>query len=86
MCLLYNIGKPDSSVLVCSQQPMCVEYHVSFIVDFEALKSKNDIKCDDARDGKTAVTTNFGFREMATNRSSALGQTKKFFSKGSINV
>jgi hypothetical protein len=64
MCLLYNIGQPDSSVpsaLVCSHQPLRVEHNVSFIVDLEALKSKSDVKCDDAGSWRNNSNAKFPF-------------------------
>ena len=36
-----------SSKKVCSMQPLRVEPHRSFVVDLQALRSVNDVKCDD---------------------------------------
>ena len=49
--LLHNVGKPNSPVplaLVSAHQPLRVGHHVSFIIDFESLKSNGDVKCNDA--------------------------------------
>lgn len=62
--LLCNIGQSDrtvSSALICHHQPLRVERHRSFIVDLEALKSKDDIKCDDAGSWKNNSSSKFSF-------------------------
>ena len=46
--LLFGVGKLLLSLLVCNRQPVNVEHNRLFLVDLNALKSKNDIKCDDS--------------------------------------
>lgn len=41
------MGKSVPITLGCSQQPLHVEHHRSFIMDTQVLKSIDDIKCDD---------------------------------------
>ena len=65
--LLYNIGKPNSSVpsaLVCTHQPLRVEHHISFIVDLDSLKSNGDVKCDDAGCWQNNSNSKFGFARV----------------------
>lgn len=63
LSLLSNIGQSDrtvSSALICDHQPLRVE-HQTFIVDFQALKSKDDVKCDDAGSWKNNSSSKFSF-------------------------
>ena len=46
--LLFGVGKLVPSQLVCNHQPINVEHNRLFLVDLNALKSKNDIKCDES--------------------------------------
>ena len=45
--LLNNVGESVSNELVCTCQPLRIEHNRTLIVDLEALKSSEDIKCDD---------------------------------------
>ena len=45
--LLRSVGTLLPISVACTQQPIHVEHHRTFIVDSEALKSIEDLKCDD---------------------------------------
>lgn len=45
--LLRSVGTLLPISVACIQQPIHVEHHRTFIVDIEALKSIEDLKCDD---------------------------------------
>lgn len=45
--LLRSVGTSLPISVACIQQPIHVEHHRTFIVDTEALKSIEDLKCDD---------------------------------------
>ena len=45
--LLRSVGTLLPISVACMQQPIHVEHHRTFIVDTEALKSMEDLKCDD---------------------------------------
>lgn len=45
--LLRSVGTLLPISVACTQQPIHVEHHRTFIVESEALKSIEDLKCDD---------------------------------------
>ena len=50
-----------SSEKVCSMQPLRVEHHRSFVVDLQALRSVNDVKCDDMGSWRNNSSDKFYF-------------------------
>ena len=50
-----------SSEKVCSMQPVRVEHHRSFVVDLQALRSVNDVKCDDTGSWRNNSSDKFYF-------------------------
>lgn len=59
--LLYDIGKSVSTEQVCTQQPLRVEHHRTFIVDLESLKSQKDIRCDDIGSWRNNSSNKYNF-------------------------
>ena len=55
------MGSSIENERICSMQPLKVERHRSFLVDLEALRSVNDVKCDDMGSRRNDSSDKFYF-------------------------
>ena len=55
------MGSSIEKEIICSMQLLRVEHHRSFVVDLEALRSVNDVKCDDMGSWRNNSSDKFYF-------------------------
>ena len=71
---------------ICSMQPLRVEHHRSFVVDLEALRSVNDVKCNNMGSWQNNSSDKFYFEIDADEDGDLIVKMVDKASSGSENV